>query len=145
MHFEETAQLRGELELSIRKAGIEVERYIDHNMIMNVARDALARLLGGDGTGKTITHIGVGTNGNGPDPADTQLTSAYTKKISGHSYPATGRVTFSFSIGRAEANGKKICELGLLCSDGTLFARRTRGIIEKADDIEIIGTWTIIF
>ena len=54
-------------------------------------------------------------------------------------------MSFSFTIGKAEANGKKIREFGLLCSDGTLFARKTRGVIEKADDIEIVGTWTIIF
>lgn len=145
MRFEDATPLRGEFTLSIRKNGVEVEHYADHNMIMSSARDALARLIGGDGSGKTITHIGVGTDGSGPDPADTGLTSAFTKKLSGHSYPSTGRVSFSFTIGKAEANGKKIREFGLLCSDGTLFARKTRGVIEKADDIEIVGTWTIIF
>lgn len=145
MRFEDTTPPRGEFVLSIRRNGVEVESYADRNMIMSSARDALARLLGGDGSGKMITHIGVGTDGNGPEPGDTALTSAYKKRLSGHSYPSTGRVAFSFTIGKAEANGKKIREFGLLCSDGTLFARKTRGVIEKADDIEIVGTWTIIF
>ena len=90
MRFEDATPLRGEFTLSIRKNGVEVEHYADHNMIMSSARDALARLLGGDGSGKTITHIGVGTDGSGPDPADTGLTSAFTKKLSGHRLPVHG-------------------------------------------------------
>ena len=129
MRFEDTTPLRGEFVLSIRRNGVEVESYADRNMIMSSARDALARLLGGDGSGKMITHIGVGTDGNGPEPGDTALTSAYKKRLSGHSYPSTGRVAFSFTIGKAEANGKKIREFGLLCSDGTLFSRKTRGVV----------------
>jgi len=65
--------------------------------------------------------------------------------VSDCTYPATGEACFAFTIGAGEANGKSIREFGLLCSDGTLFARRTRGVIEKADDIEITGTWTIKF
>lgn len=145
MNFEEALSLRGEFELRIFRAGVPVEDYRDHNMIMAVARNALARLLGGDGKGKTITTIGVGIGGNGPDPSDTALTSPYTKNVTGHSYPEDGRVRFEFVIGKSEANGKKLREFGLICSDGTLFARKVRGVIEKADDIEIAGSWTIIF
>jgi hypothetical protein len=145
MRFEDAAPLRGSLELRIRRQGREVERYRDDNMIMASARNALARLIGGDGEGKVVTTIGVGVNGDGPSPDDTGLESSYTKPLAGHSYPATGSVAFDFSIGPAEANGKSIREFGLICNDGTLFARKTRGVIEKADDIEIVGTWTINF
>lgn len=145
MLFEENMPLRGDFELRIFRDGKLEESYRDHNMIMTVARTALASLLGGDGKGKTITSIGVGTDGNGPTPSDTELKNAYIKNISGHSYPAAGRVRFAFTIGKGEANGKQLREFGLICSDGTLFARKVRGVIEKADDIEIVGTWTIIF
>ncbi len=145
MKLIEEMPMRGVFELSILRNGKEIEHYRDDNMIMNVARDALARLVGGDGTGKVIAKIGVGTNGDGPDPADTALKSPYIKNLGKRSYPATGQVTFEFSFGLAEANGLAIREFGLVCSDGTLFARKTRGIIEKAVDIEIHGTWTIIF
>ena len=145
MKLHDDAALRGCFEIRILKAGKEIEHYCDPNMIMSSARDALARLIGGDGSGKTVTRIGVGTNGNGPSPADTGLTSAYTKAVSGRNYPATGEVAFAFNIATGEGNGKIIREFGLLCSDGTLFARKTRGAIEKADDIEITGTWTIKF
>ena len=143
MNFQDEARLRGSFEIRVFKAGRELEHYHDDNMIMASARDALARLIGGDGSGKTVTKIGVGTNGNGPTPNDKGLTSAYSKAVAGCTYPATGEARFSFTIGAGEANGKSIREFGLLCSDGTLFARKTRGVIEKADDIEITGTWTI--
>ena len=145
MNFQDEARLRGSFEIRVFKAGRELEHYHDDNMIMASARDALARLIGGDGSGKTVTKIGVGTNGNGPTPNDKGLTSAYSTAVAGCTYPATGEARFSFTIGAGEANGKSLREFGLLCSDGTLFARKTRGVIEKADDIEITGTWTIKF
>ena len=145
MNFKDDARLRGVFEIRVIKAGRELEHYRDDNMIMSSARDALARLIGGAGSGKTVTKIGVGTNGNGPTPDDKGLTGAYSKPVSGCTSPATGVACFAFTIGAGEANGKSICEFGLLCSDGTLFARKTRGVIEKADDIEITGTWTIKF
>lgn len=145
MRLEDAAPLRGSLELHITRAGLEIEHYRDDNMIMSSARDALARLIGGDGAGKVVTKIGVGTNGDGPSPDDTGLTNSYTKTLTSHSYPATGSVVFAFVIGPAEANDKAIREFGLICGDGSLFARKTRGAIEKADDIEITGTWTINF
>ena len=145
MNFKDKFQLRGDFEIRVFKNGIEVEHYRDSNMIMDSARDALARLVGGKGSGKTITRIGVGVNGDGPNPEDSELKNAYIKNISDASFPGIGEVCFSFSIGRGEANGKGLREFGLICSDGTLFARRTRGLIEKEDDIEINGTWTIRF
>ena len=144
MNFRDEARLRGVFDIRVIKAGQELEHYRDENMIMSSARDALARLIGGAGSGKTVTKIGVGTNGNGLTPDDKGLTGAYSKPVSGCTYP-TGEACFAFTIGAGEANGKSIREFGLLCSDGTLFARKTRGVIEKADDIEITGTWTIKF
>lgn len=145
MNFRDEARLHGIFDIRVIKAGREIEHYRDENMIMASARDALARLIGGNGSGKTVTKIGVGTNGDGPTPDDKGLTGTYSKPVSGCTYPATGEACFAFTIGAGEANGKSIREFGLLCSDGTLFARKTRGVIEKADDIEITGTWTIKF
>lgn len=145
MKIRDETCLRGSFEIRVFKAGREIEHYRDENMIMAQARNALARLIGGDGSGKTVTKIGVGTNGDGPTPDDTGLRDAYAKAVTGCTYPATGEACFDFTIGAAEANGMAIREFGLLCGDGTLFSRKTRGVIEKADDIEIRGTWTIKF
>lgn len=145
MKFEDSLRLRGDFEIRVFRNGIEIEHYRESNMIMNTAKDALARLVGGNGAGKVITRIGVGVNGEGPSPTDRELKNSYIKNVSGCSYPAIGEACFAFSIGRSEANGKGIREFGLICSDGTLFARRTRGLIEKEEDIDITGTWTIKF
>lgn len=145
MKFMDSACLRGDFEIRVFRKGVEIEHYQDKNMIMASARDALSRLIGGNGAGKVVTKIGVGVNGIEPKPTDSGLTNGYAKDVSGCAYPATGEARFAFTIAAGEANGMAIREFGLLCSDGTLFARKTRGVIEKADDIEITGTWTIKF
>jgi len=141
----DTIAMRGTLRLKVIKNGVVIEEYEDSNMIMNVAKDAMAHLIGGAGSGKTITKIGFGTNGNGPSPADTGLTSSYSKNVASVSYPATGQVQFNWLLATTEANGMSIKEFGLICGDTTLFARKTRGAIEKQDDISLDGSWTIIF
>jgi len=143
--LQDTQLLRGELTLVIQRRGHAPETITEHNMIMNVARDALAKLIAGQGTGKTINRIGFGTGSAGPTPDDTALSGAYIKSVGAISFPSAGQVTFSFSLAESEANGKSIREFGLLCSDGSLFSRKVRGVIEKSDDLSLSGTWTIIF
>lgn len=145
MHSIETISLRGSLALTVRRRGVIVDRWVDRNMIMTGAREALAALIAGDGPGKEITQIGVGTAGDGPDPDDQALTGAFIKSIQGHEYPEPGSVTFNWRLETTEANGMAIREFGLIAADGTLFARKTRAVIEKADDISLDGAWTIIF
>lgn len=145
MKATETLTLRGSLLVNVRRAGALVESWRDDNMIMLDARVALAQLIAGDGAGKIITKIGVGTSGAGPTPADTTLTSSFIKTLQGHTYPAAGRVQFNWKLETTEANGKVIREFGLIAADNTLFARKTRAPIEKADDISLDGAWTIIF
>lgn len=145
MKATETLSLRGSLLINVRRAGVLVESWRDDNMIMVGARNALAQLIAGEGAGKIITRIGVGTNGNGPTPDDTGLTAGFVKVLQGHEYPAPGRVQFNWRLETTEANGMVIREFGLIAADDTLFARKTRAPIEKADDISLDGAWTIIF
>jgi len=145
MKMSDDTHLHGEFRLVVRRNGVVIEEYEDHNMIMSVAKDAMAHLIAGNGSGKTITKIGFGTNGNGPAPGDTALTGSYSKNVASASYPAIGQVQFNWSLATTEANGMSIREFGLVCGDSTLFARKTRGAIEKQDDISLDGSWTIIF
>lgn len=145
MNVTDETTLRGEFVMRVYRKGELVEEYVDKNMIMNVAKDAMARLIGGSGTGKTITKIGFGTNATAPTPDNTALTDAYSKNTNTPTYPTTGQVAFGWNLGTSEANGKAIAELGLICSDGTLFARKVRGVINKDADLSLDGTWTIIF
>lgn len=52
MNFRDEARLHGIFDIRVIKAGREIEHYRDENMIMSSARDALARLIGGAGSGK---------------------------------------------------------------------------------------------
>jgi hypothetical protein len=124
---------------------ILIETYEDHNLIVDSARAAVARLIAGDGTGKTINRIAFGTSGAVPTPDNTAITGAFVKTFIGHSYPVTGQVLFSWNLLTTEANGKGIREFGLLCADNTLFARKTRTKpLEKDSDISLEGEWLII-
>ncbi len=142
----DTVALRGHFRMKVYRRGELIDEYEDHNLIVNAARSAMARLIAGDGTGKNINRIAFGTNASTPAPGDTAITSAYSKAVQGFSYPAPGQVEISWNLLVTEANGKSISEFGLLCSDGTLFARKSRTKpIEKDSDISIEGQWLIIF
>ena len=70
---------------------------------------------------------------------------AYMREIGAHTYPEDGHVAFHFTFSYGDANGLGICEFGLVSEDGTMFSRKTRGLIEKDEELAIDGTWTIIF
>jgi hypothetical protein len=96
--------------------------------------------------GKSIARIAFGTSGDVPTPEDTEITGPFVKPLSGVSFPETGGVEFQWDLLSTEANGKAILEFGLLCADGTLYARRNRATpINKDSDIALEGQWIINF
>lgn len=145
MHLSDTQPLTGEFRLAIYRAGQLVEEFVEPNLIVNGAKDQLARLVGGAGANRHITHIGFGIGTTAAAPTNTGLSGAYWKPVTSVSYPATGQVAFAWALGASEANGMAITEFGLRCADGTLFARKVRAPIHKSDDLSLTGTWTIIF
>lgn len=137
-------RVEGILELLVYRRGELVERWRDRNLVVDDGKAILAQLVAGDGD--PVSKVGVGEGTAAPTPGDVGLTNGYLKAVSGHSYPASGQVRFSFSFGTSEANGKTITEFGLFEAGDTLFARRTRtDPIEKDDETTITGTWTIVF
>ena len=146
MKIADNCFLSGSLKLRLFRNGKLIENFERHNLIVQKAKETMAHLIGGDGTKKAITKVAFGTNGAEPDPANTAITDPYVRNIDGVSYPQSGQVTFHFSLGSEEANGKKILEFGLLCDNGDLFARRIRTeVLNKASDITVTGEWTISF
>jgi len=160
----DTIGLQGVLKvIVINRRGEIVYKFSDQNMIMSSAKVALANLIGGDGAGKSVTQIALGNSDAVPSPDDTSIggivsTSlevgqnvvsdvkvAYLKTLTSHSYPIAGRIQFDWALDFGEANDLAIQEYGLVCSDLTLFARKTRGLITKSSDLSIAGSWTIIF
>lgn len=137
--------MTGILELNVYRGGELIDGFRDENLIVNGARDMLARLIAGDESGEAVTRIGFGSGSSPASPDDTSLTGAYVRDLTGHSYPEAGQVRFSFSLATSEANGIAIREFGLITASGQLFSRKVRGVIEKNDDISFQGSWTIIF
>lgn len=124
-----------------------IEEYTEQNLIVTNGKQALAKLIGGDDPGydKRVTKISFGTDGTPPAAGDTAITSPFTKSIGSATFPDSTSVVFNWSLGYTEANGKAIQEFGLLCIDNTLFARRTRAVINKTSDLRLDGTWKIQF
>jgi hypothetical protein len=144
--FKEPAPVRGDFRIRVYWRGRIIEDYEEHNLIVNAAKLAMTKLLGGNGSGKNINRIAFGTNGNIPVAEDTAITSPHIKPISTISYPANNKIEFGWSLGTDEANGIAISEFGLLCVDSSLFARKTRTkALNKDSDIAIEGQWIIIF
>jgi hypothetical protein len=140
--------LKGILEYRIFRNGKLEEEAREDNLIVNVGRTQMARMLAGDFTNRNVNRISFGTSGTAPALPDTSIAGQYTKAITGVEYPGTGQVRFNWTLATAEANGKAILEFGLLCADGVLFSRRIRESgkpINKESDISLEGSWTIIF
>ena len=140
--------MKGILQYQVFKNGVLIETVRDENLILNGARDQMARLIAGDFAGRNITKITLGVSGTAPEVTDETLTGAFEKNIDGYSFPAMGQAQFDWSLMTSEANGKAILEFGLITADGTLFSRRIRENgkpINKESDISIVGQWIIIF
>lgn len=140
------APLRGVFRIVVRdRQGRVLLADEDRNMIVNDAKTALALLLGEARADKTIARFGVGVGTASATPADVGLTDAYMRPVDGHDYPDPGVVRFLWSLGYGEGNGKIVTEFGLFCGDGSLFARKVREPIAKAEDLCFEGEWSIIF
>jgi hypothetical protein len=146
MRIKDKAQMRGVFRLRIWKDGKLVEEEGDHNMIVDGARYQMAHFVAGDTEGRRVTAIALGTNGTPPAPGDQEITAPFVKDIVSVEYPASGQVQFNWLITTAEANDMAIMEFGLLCEDGTLFARYVRQKpLNKDSDFLLEGDWTIEF
>lgn len=145
MRLTDTHALTGLFHVDIWRRGKLIATIDEQNLIVNGAKNQLARLIGGDGANRQINRIGFGTGTSPAAPNDITLTGALIKALAGHSYPATGQVKFDWTLSTAEGNGAAITEFGLLCADDTLFARKVRAPIEKDADLSLTGSWTIIF
>lgn len=137
---------RGHLTVQVFNKGQMVEEWPGDNIIVDLARDQMARLFGGDVTNRSITQVGFGTNASPPSTGNSGLTGAYLKTLPPTVYPSNYVAEFLFSLGTTEANGTAISEFGLLTASGILIARRVRATpIVKTSDISLSGTWRIEF
>lgn len=125
------------------QTGKLLEQWKGHNLVVNLGKNNVARLIGGDAAGMAVTKIAVGEGTATPAVTDAALTNAFTKNIDAVTYPSANSVQFSFSLGSADANGLSITELGLVTAGGNLFSRKTRTAITKTSAVIVTGLWTI--
>ena len=137
--------LKGILTIKVFKKGVLIQEIVENNLIVNGARNQVARLIAGNVTGRSINRIAFGTNGADPEATDTAITNQFARAVKGFSYPAMGQVQIDWDLPVTENNGMAIMEFGLLTTDNTLFARRVRqDPIFKEADISLEGYWVII-
>lgn len=145
MRFEDsTRPCKGAFFVSIYRNGKLERAFSDHNLVVERGRVRLAELAAGKST-DYITQIGVGEGATTEADDDTELVNQMLFPLD--KATVDGRdARFDFTIDNTQANGMKIHEFGLFCSDGAMFSHRVRkGVIEKADDIQIRGYWIIHF
>jgi hypothetical protein len=146
MRIRDKGKISGSFRLRVWENGRLVEESGDHNMIVDGARFEMARLAAGDAEGRHIAAIALGTNGAEADAEDAEITEPFVKEIVSVEYPAPGQVRFNWLIGADEANGMEVMEFGLICADGTLYARYVREKpLNKENDFLLEGDWTIEF
>lgn len=125
------------------KTGVCLEEYSGKNLVVTLGQGNIAKFLGGSTSGKSISKIGVGTNGTAPALTDTALTAMFSKAINSVSYPEVNTVRFDWEILSGEANGLSIKEFGLLNADNVLIARKIRSEIIKTSAISLTGSWKL--
>ena len=147
MNIVDSIKLKGVFECKIYKVingeYILQEEYIDNNVIVNVGKEKITKLLGNDVGFHHIQSISFGTSNVNPTVVDTTITNDFNKGFVDVEYPDIFTVKFIWELLVDEANGKAITEFGLICSDGTLFARKIRGVILKESDVYLSGSWSI--
>ena len=156
MRFEDsTKNVTGEIHLEVYQKNKLVKKIDEHNLVVDAGRRRLAELVAGkvgSYSESYITHIGLGSGSEIEKVGDTELENQQLFPLT--SVELNGRdVKCNFFIADNEANGLSIRELGLFCSDGTMFSHRVRrdestgevGVIEKFSDIELKGFWILHF
>jgi hypothetical protein len=141
---DEAAGVRGGYIAGEAGVALVEEGYV-HNLGIG-ARVEMAHLAAGDMEDRRIAAIALGTNGAAADAADTEITEPFVKGMVSVEYLVPGQVRFNRLIGAGGANGMEVMEFGLICADGTLYARYVREKpLNKENDFLLEGDWTIEF
>lgn len=120
-----------------------LDTFEGNNLVVDLGKLNVCKLLGGDAAGVKLSQISVGTGATAPATGDTAITSPFTKDVESVVYVGSNTVQFNYSIEGSEANGKTIQEAGLLNDNGVLFARKQRSPIVKTSAIALRGIWEI--
>lgn len=134
----------GIFNLQVFKHGQLIIEDSSRNLVVNSGLTAIADLLRGQTTGRSIASIGFGTNGDRTLATTTALTDQFLKPFTSISQPSPGRLEIDWSLELTEANGLDIREFGLLSTNGTLLARKNRDLLQKTSALTLQGKWIIL-
>jgi hypothetical protein len=135
---------------------------LSSNLVVNGGKNIMSRLIAGHNNGsgqKYIKFMSFGSGGHQisdplvplvPDYLDEELASEYEsigKKGVSYAFPSdeSNSVIFTCLLNISEGNGLPFSEVGLWNEDGTMFARKTFGLITKTDTISLEFNWKITF
>jgi hypothetical protein len=134
-------KIKGRVKITVKD--LDGDSYITErdNLVVNAGLDNIAELL--TGAGYAITDIEFGTSATAATATDTTITGAFSKVIDSDSVSSPGKAVFLASLTTAENNGMTIREIGLIDSNGDLFARIVIPAIVKTNLITVSVEWTI--
>ncbi|KAA0888781.1 phage tail protein [Oryzomonas rubra] len=119
----------------------------DHNLVVNVGKTILAKLLSHDANylNDYISTIAFGTGTAAVTSTDTAMQAQQFSAAVTTSYPAYNQVTFSATMGATDGGSYTYTELGLLSASGKMFAHLIVSAITKSAAYKIQVDWTMTF
>lgn len=163
--YDTSRHFSGRVKAVIEEDGVEWVAHEQHNLIVNLARPAMAALIAEADTDYVVDTFKIGTKGHdlgppedtmspvAPTVTDTDLidTSPFSKSIASFSYLPVGTPTsvqFVTVLEKAEANGSgsvTYTEAGLFMNGGDMFARETFKALVKNSSRKITFYWSILY
>lgn len=140
----DSVKITGVFGVKVIKNGVVIDVYEANNLVVSNGRSQVAAMIGGPTTDKYVSGIAFGTNATAPASGDSAITAPFPVAVTA-SYPSPGVVQFDWVLDANDDNGVTIAEAGLICDDGSLFARKTMPAIAKDNTIRLEGYWKIIF
>jgi len=147
-HFEEPLKLKGHVihRLYDERGNLKDVRE-DHNLVVTVGKNFLAAWLAACSQAEGfMRYVGLGTGTNSPSASDTTLQTELASRATGSLTSSTNVLQNVASFGPGVDTGA-ITESGLFSasSSGTMFARQTFSVINKAAGDTLQTTWQITF
>lgn len=156
---------KGRVKIFIEEDGEEYLAHEGDNLIVKLARPAMAKLIAEADSNYKVVTFKIGIKGHdlgppedittpiAPSTTDTDLidTSPFSKAIASYSYlPALDPTSVQFVtvLEKAEANGSgsvNYTEAGLFMFNGEMYARETFPAIVKNSTRKVTFYWQILF
>lgn len=139
--------LRGDVVIERRrKDGTTIDREELKNLIVNVGKERVARLICGDGSGiSAFTHFAIGTDNTAPSASDTTLNTEVEREAATCAYEASYKATFEKTFTFGSGVSYAIVEAGVLdeVAGGVLLDRFTFAAKNVDSDTDLYIKLTI--